>query len=153
MVSFNILGVCTSRDIFSRTKNNYVVNKYTLGFSPLFCFEKSVTGSVSLSDFLNISYPKGRSNFLRRTDYIEYSRSVFDFLCESKSDYLILDLAMLRSSYFMTEDNSFLVGSSKQRIEFYKRLADIFNFPKIKKLVFYIIFLIEQMLSHVLIYM
>ncbi len=132
MTSFNILGVCTSRDIFSRTKDgaNYQINKYTLGFSPFFCFEPGL--KFDKDEFYKVEYKNG-TNFSKRAAYIEFTRSVFDFLTEQESDYLLIDVAMLRSSYFKTEDGNYFVCSTKKRMDFYQNLVKDLNFPAVKE--------------------
>ncbi len=134
MVSFNILGVCTSRDIFSRTnsKDKYEVYKYTFRFSPLFVFEGGV--DITYKEFIDIISEQGiaASNFVKRSFYLEITRRVFKFISEKKSDYLLLDMSMQRSSCFMTEDGKFYY-QTKKNIEMYNALVKKLHISPIVK--------------------
>ncbi len=134
MKSFNILGVCTSRDIFSRTnsKDKYTVNKYTLGFSPFFIFDESAAidskDYYEIADKLKLPY----SNFMKRAFLLELNRQAIDYVYSQKSDYLLLDATVFRVSYFKTADNKYFAnGIKNQRTEFYKVLAKELKLPPI----------------------
>lgn len=134
MISFNILGVCTSRDIFSRTnsKDKYTVNKYTLGFSPFFIFDEGAgidpKAYYDVADKHKLPY----SNFMKRAFLLELNRQAIDYIHSQKSDYLLLDSTVFRFTYFKTADNKYFVnGIKNQRTEFYKVLARELKLPPV----------------------
>jgi hypothetical protein len=130
MTSFNILGVCTSRDIFTLTGGDkkYEINQYTLGFSPLFAFDSGF--KISKSDLDSIG--PDVSAFRKRAFYIDLTRSVFDFLTVRSSDYLIVDVALLKDSYFLTVDGHYFL-EGKIRSPLYKELVEKFKCPAVKE--------------------
>lgn len=130
MTSFNILGVCTSRDIFSESKrgSKYQVKKYTSGFSPLFVFDEGVKFDKHAYYSVSVDLPL----FRRRVGYLDFSRTVFDFIAEESSDYLILDLALLKNSYFLTEDGHYF-NYGEKKINLYNQMVKELNFPAIKE--------------------
>lgn len=130
MTSFNILGVCATRDIFTETEGEkkYQVKKYTLGFSPLFAFEEGLKIDKEAFDSVEFDI----SPFNRRTSYLEFTHSVFDFVTEEASDYLIVDFCMLRNFYFLTEDGHYFIYA-KSRLRFYNELVKKLNYPAVKE--------------------
>ena len=111
MITFNILGGCVSRDIFSRPAhgNKYKVNRYTRGFSPLFCLDPGL--EIDRKAFDAIDSTK-LSNFSKRALYIELTHSVFDFLLEGKSDYLLLDTGMFRIPYAKLANGQYILAEA-----------------------------------------
>ncbi len=130
MVSFNILGVCTTRDIFAVTKGDkkFEIKKYTLGFSPLFALEDGLKIDKEAFNSVETSL----TPFRRRAAYLEFTHTVFDFLAEAKSDYLVIDLAVLKNSYLLTEDGHYFVAGKYNR-SLYKKLVEELNVPAIKQ--------------------
>ena len=130
MTSFNILGVCTTRDIFAETEGEkkYQIKKYTLGFSPLFAFEEGLKIDKEAFDSVEFNI----APFRRRASYLEFTHSVFDFITQEQSDYLIVDMAVLRSPYFLTEDGHYF-SYGKLRRKFYDVLIEKLNYPAVKE--------------------
>lgn len=129
MVSFNILGVCTTRDIFAVTKGDekYEIKKYTLGFSPLFALEEGLKIDKEAFNSVETSL----TSFRRRAAYLEFTHTVFDFLTESQSDYLIIDMAVLKNSYLLTEDGHYFMAG-RYNLSLYKKLVEELNVPAVK---------------------
>ena len=132
MTSFNILGVCTSRDIFSQTEGEkkYQIKKYTLGFSPLFVFEDGL--KIDKESFDSVELGMKIHQFGRRACYLEFTHSVFDFITQEQSDYLIIDLSLLRNSYFLTEDGHYFIYGRK-KLRLYEEMVEKLNLPAVKE--------------------
>lgn len=122
----NIAGSCVSRDIFSYQENDggYKISQYAGFFSILTaCEEKIPVDEQRFFDFDT----NGKINltpFFRRCIYQDFTRTSLDYVKKIKSDFLILDAALLRRNYIQigNKDNKSLVFGSKKK--FYELLAD-----------------------------
>ena len=130
-ISFNILGVCVLRDVFSYHENDagYIINQYVNEFSPLYCFEKGTY--VNIDKYNQIDTTNITSNFIKRCILFNVTGGVLDYISKKKSDYLILDIALTRTQYFVLENGQYCYGA-------YKKLYDLMSknglFPPIKEI-------------------
>lgn len=88
-VSFDVYGVCTTRDIFGLVPNNkYVVKKYyQLSYPPLFDDSDIFRiNPLSPDDIAN------KAGYLRRTIAADLNRTALVGLKESGADWVIIDL-------------------------------------------------------------
>lgn len=93
MVTINILGSCVCRDIFNYdTEGIFSVGKYTNGASVLSLTAPRPKIALNIEDF------QLRSNFEKRSAWLDYSKTAFDYVeNEGKaSDYLVISLSDCR---------------------------------------------------------
>lgn len=93
MITINILGSCVCRDIFNYdTEGIFSVGKYTNGASVLSLTAPRPKIALNIEDF------QLRSNFEKRSAWLDYSKTAFDYVeNEGKtSDYLVISLSDCR---------------------------------------------------------
>lgn len=99
----SIYGCCVSRDGFSQHQEDggYVIDKYIQAVSPFLALklkkekDEAFAGTVNRLD--------GLSNFYKKMLRLEYSGKIFDYLKESKSDWLVLDNGPFRYELYATD--------------------------------------------------
>ena len=104
MATFNMLGCCVSRDIFSMHKNDggHQINQYVNEFSPFFSFEKGL--DVDYDKYNNIDISSICSNFIKRCTYLDVTKNIFNYIKKKNSDYLIIDNGPVRVGYVVFEN-------------------------------------------------
>ncbi len=97
-ITFDVLGVCTSRDIFSLSdKGKYeVIKYYQLSFPPLFD-----DSDVFKMRKINVDeMPSEWSGYCKRTGASELNREVLSGLENSGADWIIIDLKSIPRGLF-----------------------------------------------------
>lgn len=104
MTTFNILGCCVTRDIFSMHKNDggYKINQYVNEFSPLFALDYGLDVDYNIYNSIDIS--SICSNFIKRCTYLDVTKNIFNYINKKNSDYLILDMGPIRIGYIVFEN-------------------------------------------------
>ena len=111
-ISINILGVCVCRDIFGLHDDNggYDIKRYSSAFAPLFS-----TRDPTYID--EIEYDKCVANISDISRYIkrcvknDLLRKSINFIVEEISDYLLIDVALLRTNYIELENGELYYGT------------------------------------------
>lgn len=104
MATFNILGCCVTRDIFSMHQNDggHKVNQYINEFSPLFSLENGL--DLDYDKYNSIDISSISSNFIKRCTYLDITKNIFNYITKKASDYLIIDPGPIRMGYIVFEN-------------------------------------------------
>ena len=126
--SFNILGICVLRDIFSHHPNDggYKINQYVNSFPPLFIHENGI--SVDIDRYNKTDTSDIVSNFIKRSILFNVNRTVFDYVESKKSDYILIDMGLARVDYYILENGQYCFGGYRS---LYDRMSSKGLFPKI----------------------
>ena len=90
-ISFNVLGSCVSRDTLDFKNKKYNVLKYAAFFSPYTMLNgHPLNIDFSLFDDLNLA------GIYKRGIYLDCNNSIFEYIAEGISDWLLLDVAPVR---------------------------------------------------------
>lgn len=139
-VTINIIGTCTSRDIFGITSKDgddpesYKIQSYIWNVSPLYLFEKNI--SIDDSTFLKylekykIEKKSRIHNFCARRFLYSLKKNIFERINFDNCDFLILDNFFCRLNYFELEDKTIITISDE---EFLNYLIINNVVPKIKR--------------------
>lgn len=122
MENISVYGVCVSRDIFGMHKDNggFKVDRYVYNVSPLSTVcEKMVAKDLCREDAILAGISRSDSEI--RAIFMDINRSVFDWLNECRSPWLVLDAGMLRFSYLRyispeTKENVYINMAFKKDI-------------------------------------
>ena len=104
MATFNMLGCCVSRDIFSMHKNDggHQINQFVNEFSPFFSFENGL--EIDYDKYNNVDISSISSNFVKRCTYLDITKNIFNYIKKKNSDYLIVDTGAVRTGYVVFEN-------------------------------------------------
>lgn len=97
----NIAGGCICRDTFSLQKNNggYKVKQFVGKFSPLLaCDNKPI--EFDEEAYWNFDCTGYVTNFIKRCIYLDLTRQTPDYIKQEKSDFVILDAALVRRNFY-----------------------------------------------------
>lgn len=90
-ISINVLGGCVSRDTVDFKKEKYNVLKYAPFVSPYTMLNgRALNIDISLFDDIKLA------GIEKRGIVLDCNKSVFEFLAEGTSDWLLLDIAQIR---------------------------------------------------------
>lgn len=126
--SFNILGICVLRDIFSHHPNDggHKINQYVNSFAPLFSFEAGTP--VDIEKYNKIDTSDIVSNFIKRCILFNINGSVFDYIEQKESNYLLMDMGLTRINYYILENGQHCFGGYRP---LYDRMANEGLIPNI----------------------
>ena len=99
----SILGECCCRDIFGVHTNNggYVIDRFVQSCGPLSLIMKSPLKKEADEGFAKLLSDK--SDFYKRVVRQDAEKSVFSYMSEVQSDWLLIDFAEMRYPLYLTE--------------------------------------------------
>lgn len=115
MITFNILGDCVSRDILTPLVEGgeAVVYQYVSFASPVSVLSPKSQIELIDSDLLNIKH-----NFGRRCMIHDFNKTIFDYLSEKKSDYLMLDIVDARMPLARSGNHVFTQSAAYNAVKY-----------------------------------
>lgn len=116
----SIYGCCVSRDGFSQHEDDggYVIDKYIQAVSPFLALKSKKEEDEAFADTVNRL--DGLSNFYKKMLRLEHSGKIFDYLKESKSDWLILDNGPFRYELYAPDASHLDDGMTNSILEILK---------------------------------
>lgn len=101
------------RDIFRvmDKSGKYEIDRYVQAINPISAIGQSPLIQPVL-DVNDLYFDKKESNFNRRNAYLDFTKSVFSYLAQKKSDYLLLDMGDIRIDLTFYEKNKEKIASS-----------------------------------------
>lgn len=116
----SIYGCCVSRDGFSQHEDDggYMIDKYIQAVSPFLALKSKKEEDEAFADTVNRL--DGLSNFYKKMLRLEHSGKIFDYLKESKSDWLILDNGPFRYELYAPDASHLDDGMTNSILEILK---------------------------------
>lgn len=97
--SISILGICVLRDIFGLHKNNgdYQIDRFIQSVNPISSVSKSMLQkNIGHEDEEIQDIFRGEFNFYKRNLLFDLNKTIFPYLSEVKSEYLMIDAGTCR---------------------------------------------------------
>lgn len=108
-IHISIIGMCVPRDVFGMAdkEGKFVVDRYVQSVNPV-----SAVSASPLRKDLNIpggdtDWIKAKSKFHLRNATIDLEKSLFSYVSEVKSDWLVIDFGCLRNNLFHFSDDTY----------------------------------------------
>lgn len=120
-VKLSVLGCCVSREMFNYTDDFEIVGVVYSSYISL--FEDKI--DISLAECISCI----SSQFQARNAYLEFNKTVFEYLKQNKGDYIILDFAEVVDEFYIVENE---LDGKEIKIVATPNIKEILNFKGYK---------------------
>lgn len=112
-ITYSTLGTCITRDIFAFCDENKIFKHIrNNGFVSPLVYSKSLPENEDTAILEKKISDLVLSNFRKRCIYLSMHGKTVDYICEGKSDYLIIDFYDVRSSILKIDDEHMITVTS-----------------------------------------
>lgn len=136
--SISILGICVLRDIFGLHKNNgdYQIDRFIQSVNPISSVSKSMLQkNIGHEDEEIQDIFRGEFNFYKRNLLFDLNKTIFPYLSEVKSEYLMIDAGTCRFDLLRYSDkggDDYLTVALEDKI---KKLMEKGYLPRTAKII------------------